>query len=222
MFSLICTRLNGWVNNGEAGDLRRHRSHYDVTVMYILFYCFDVPPRSLCHSQCMCRKRATSQYKREHCRLVVVIFIPFFWTILTTSAEDLTPWSCDTLRWRHNEHDSVSNHQPHDCLRKLYSGADHRKHKSSESLVFVRGIQDLTPWSCETLRWRHNEHDSVSNHQPHDCLRKLYSGADHRKHKSSESLVFVRGIHRGPVNSPHKRPVTRKMFPFDDVIMMRL
>ena len=29
----------------------------------------------------------------------------------------------------------------------------------------------------------------------------------------------MRGIHRGPVNSPHKRPVTRKMFPFDDVIM---
>ena len=33
MFSLICTRINGWVNNGEAGDLRRYRVHYDVTVM---------------------------------------------------------------------------------------------------------------------------------------------------------------------------------------------
>ena len=33
MFSLICARVNGWVNNGEAGDLRRHRAHYDVTVM---------------------------------------------------------------------------------------------------------------------------------------------------------------------------------------------
>ena len=47
----------------------------------------------------------------------------------------------------------------------------------------------------------------------------VYSGADARKHESSASLAFVRGIHRGPVNSPHKRPVTRKMFPFDDVIM---
>ena len=37
MFSLICTRINGWVNNGEAGDFRRYRAHYDVTVMeYIL------------------------------------------------------------------------------------------------------------------------------------------------------------------------------------------
>ena len=47
----------------------------------------------------------------------------------------------------------------------------------------------------------------------------VYSDADQRKHQSSASLAFVRGIHRGPVNSPHKRPVTRNMFPFDDVIM---
>ena len=47
----------------------------------------------------------------------------------------------------------------------------------------------------------------------------VYFGADQRKHQSSASLAFVRGIHRGPVNSPHKWPVTRKMFPFDDVIM---
>ena len=45
------------------------------------------------------------------------------------------------------------------------------------------------------------------------------SGADERKHQSSVSLAFMRGIHRWPVNSPHKGPVTRKMFPFDDVIM---
>ena len=50
----------------------------------------------------------------------------------------------------------------------------------------------------------------------------VYSGADQRKHPSSASLAFVRGIHRRPVNSPHKWPVTRKMFPFDDVIMSSL
>ena len=43
----------------------------------------------------------------------------------------------------------------------------------------------------------------------------VYSGTDQRKHQSSASLSFVRGNHRGP----HKWPVTRKMFPFDDVIM---
>ena len=47
----------------------------------------------------------------------------------------------------------------------------------------------------------------------------VYSGADQRKHQSSASLAFVQGIHRWPVNSPHKGPVTRKMFPCDDVIV---
>ena len=45
------------------------------------------------------------------------------------------------------------------------------------------------------------------------------SGADQRKHQSSASLAFVWGIHRWPVNSPHKGAVTQKMFPFDDVVM---
>ena len=47
------------------------------------------------------------------------------------------------------------------------------------------------------------------------------SDADQRKHQSSASLAFMRGIHQGPVNSQHKWPVTRKMFPFDDVIMIK-
>ena len=47
----------------------------------------------------------------------------------------------------------------------------------------------------------------------------VYLGAD-KKNQSSASLAFVRGIHRLPVNSPHKWPVTRKMFLFDDVIMI--
>ena len=42
---------------------------------------------------------------------------------------------------------------------------------------------------------------------------------DERKQQSSASLAFVRGIHQWPMNSPHKWPVTRKMFLFDDVIM---
>ena len=41
MFSLICAWMNGWVNNGEAGDLRRHRAHYDVTVMNFKGYRAD-------------------------------------------------------------------------------------------------------------------------------------------------------------------------------------
>ena len=48
----------------------------------------------------------------------------------------------------------------------------------------------------------------------------VYSGVNRRKHQSSASLAFVWEIHRWPVNFPHKWPVTRKMFPFDDVIML--
>ena len=47
----------------------------------------------------------------------------------------------------------------------------------------------------------------------------VYSGADKKKYENNASLAFVRGIHRGRLNSRHKWPVTRKMFPFDDVIM---
>ena len=65
------------------------------------------------------------------------------------------------------------------------------------------------------LQWCHNDHDGVLNHRPHDCL------INRLKHQSSAPLAFVPGIHRLPMNSPHKRSVTRKMFPFDDVIMTR-
>ena len=69
------------------------------------------------------------------------------------------------------------------------------------------------------LQWCHNECDGFLNHQPHDCLSTVYSVADYKKYQSPASLAFVRGIHRWPVNSSHKGPVTRKMFQFDDVIM---
>ena len=73
--------------------------------------------------------------------------------------------------------------------------------------------------SINPLRWRHNDHDSVSNHQPHGCLlNRLFR---HRSKKTSKLRVtgLCVGNSPGPVNSPHKGPVTRKMFPFDDVIM---
>ena len=71
----------------------------------------------------------------------------------------------------------------------------------------------------KALRWRHSGSDSVSNHSLTIVYSTVYSDADLSIHQSSASLAFVRGIHRWPVNSPHKWPVTRKMFPFDDVIM---
>ena len=74
--------------------------------------------------------------------------------------------------------------------------------------------------SPNSLLWRHNKRDGISNHQPH-VYSTVYSGTVERKHQSSTSLAFVREIHQWPVNSPHKWPVMRKMFPFDDVIMFK-
>ena len=48
----------------------------------------------------------------------------------------------------------------------------------------------------------------------------VYLGAEQRKHQSSASLAFVGGIHRWPVDSSHKGPVTQKIFQVDDVIML--
>ena len=70
------------------------------------------------------------------------------------------------------------------------------------------------------LQWRHNGLDGVSNHQPHHCLLSRLFG---RRSKNTSKLRVTGlcvGIHRGPVNSPHKWPVARKMVPFDDVIML--
>ena len=70
-----------------------------------------------------------------------------------------------------------------------------------------------------TLQWRHNGHDSVSNHQPHDCLLSRLFRRRSKKTSKLRATGLCAGIHRGPVNSPHKWPVTRKLFPFDDVTM---
>ena len=67
------------------------------------------------------------------------------------------------------------------------------------------------------LLWRHNGAVASQITSLTMVYSTVHSDADQRKHQSSSSLASVRGIHRGPVNSPHERPV---MFPFDDVIMI--
>ena len=78
-------------------------------------------------------------------------------------------------------------------------------------------------WNYDNLRFHYNDVKmsamaSEINGVPIVCSA-VCSGADKRKHQRSASLAFVRGIQRLPLNSPHKGPVTRKMLPFDDVIM---
>ena len=65
-----------------------------------------------------------------------------------------------------------------------------------------------------SLHWRHNEGDGASNHQPHNYL---LNGLFRRRPKKTPKLC-VTGLCAG--NSPHKGPVTRKTFPFDDDVIM--
>ena len=70
-----------------------------------------------------------------------------------------------------------------------------------------------------TLHWRHNDHDGVSNHQHHGCLiNRLFRRRSKKTSKRRVAGLCVGNSPR-PVNFPHKGPVTRKMFPFEDVIM---
>ena len=72
------------------------------------------------------------------------------------------------------------------------------------------------------LRWPHNEHDCVSNHQPHDCLHNC----SFRRRSKKRSKLHVTGLCAGnsPVTAefPAQRPVTWKMFPFDNLIMSQI
>ena len=77
--------------------------------------------------------------------------------------------------------------------------------------------------NIEILQGCHNERDDVSNNQPHNCLpNRLCRRRSTKTSKLHVTGLCVRGIHRWWVNSPHKRPVTRKMFLFDDVIIKDL
>ena len=77
----------------------------------------------------------------------------------------------------------------------------------------------VPPVTTNSLHWLHNDHDGVSNHQSHGCLlNRLFKRRSKKTLKLRVTGLCV-GNSPGPVNSPHKGPVTRKMFPFDDVIM---
>ena len=82
----------------------------------------------------------------------------------------------------------------------------------------------LLPWweiRMRSLQWRHNGCDGVSNHQPHDCSSKrLFRCRSKKTSKLRFTGLFSRGIRRWPGKSPHKWPVTRRMLPFKDVIML--
>ena len=104
--------------------------------------------------------------------------------------------------------------------------------KMVQPCLFIHEISKCTV-NCAISSWNFSNHYIISDHYSDVILGVLtsqitsltivystvYSGADQRKHQSSASPAFKREIHRWPVNSPYKWPVTWKIFSFDDVIM---
>ena len=110
------------------------------------------------------------------------------------------------------------------CISTVCSTARVDKHERMHQSFALWGGSSGNKWRHHTLGQQHyndvimsamaSQITSLTIVCPTVC-----SFADQRIHQSSASLAFVRGIHRWPMNSPHKGPVTRKKFPFDDVIM---
>ena len=116
-----------------------------------------------------------------------------------------------------NEKDSVQITQ---CFCATRSQLQHTCHGVCAQATCIYDM-DIELHPMVTLQWRHINHGGVWNHQPHGCLlNRLF-----RRRSKKTSKLRVTGLcvgnSPGPVNSPHKGPVTRKMVPFDDVIMMR-
>ena len=117
-------------------------------------------------------------------------------------------WWFETLLcplWRHSNEKRRS--RALFLLQSQYHVCSDLKYEHPFNLVF------------ETLHWRHNDHGGVSNHQPQGCLINRLFRRRSKKISKFRITGLCAGNSPGPVNSPHKELVTRKIVPFDDVIM---
>ena len=209
--------INGWVYNREAGDLRRHRGHYDVSVMdkigiLIMLWHPQFLSEITCHGNCYdvvgdnkVGIMTTLGFQCVFCCgvcnqfMVHMIHLPIFFRVtqlalgqscimIAPSAVKFECTNCGHDTGKTDLYQTVTHHNTERTIHHYNDVIMGAIASQITSLTIVYSI--------------------------------VYSDADQRKHQSSASLAFVRGIHRGPVNSPHKWPVTRKMFSFDDVIMI--
>ena len=127
-------------------------------------------------------------------------------------------WSCqsDPWEWSSVKFRLKNNFQSRKCIWEWYLQND--SHFASASMCQGRFLWWVLVchYSDVIMGTMASQITSLMN-----VYSTVYSDADQRKYQSSASLAFVRAIHQWPVNSPHKGPVTMKMFPFDDVIMVK-
>ena len=168
MFSLICAWMNGWVNNGEAGDLRRHRAHYDVIVMcmnWMSFLWLGYPKWKSAIKNNLKKEWETSlcnnyRYITSHKIFTGLCFAFRFWLLYHLV------FVCYISVWFFLFHRHWDNYMHCNdvimgvmasqltSLTIVYSAvgsdADQRKHQSSASLAFLRGIHPGDRWNPRT------------------------------------------------------------------------
>ena len=100
---------------------------------------------------------------------------------------------------------------------KLWSRS--QPHVGSQFSLFAQYSKSSSCAVMSSTQWHHNEHPGVSNHRRLVCLFSGLFRLTSKKTSKPALLALCEGIHRSPVDSPHKGQVTRKPIPFDDVIM---
>ena len=126
MFSLIYAWINGWVNNREAGNLRRHRSHYDVIVMHWerrncnRLSDGEMTPKYIGEIDWYQTKTKRKCEPSGHSLDILKEPFPMRNTSCVPCLNSIKIYA---LQWRHNERDGVSDHHPHDCLLNRLSKA---------------------------------------------------------------------------------------------------
>ena len=230
MFSLICARINGWVNNREAGDLRRHQAHCDVIVMESIWWVPNLFDYYMC---CGWIRRMN-----VNTHWAILISIPCKYPLRNNDFKRLPPFVV-----------FLSLHLSYVMSVKEYSFPADSKYGFSYVQTRHNRTIVISLRACPLGYFFENVILILQNvDEPLHLTKYVYrhysdvimgavasriigvsivystacSGADQR-HQSSVSLASVRGIHRLPVTGEFsaQRLVTREMFPLDDVIIVR-
>ena len=164
------------------------------------------------------------------------------WTLLSGRVKSQSKWSPSCAygrtdigqssckikgaRLRNNEFNLVNQHLHKNAFGRLSQDALlelHNKFIISSNVSVCIACFAIVTMSYHTYVLYHK---TISKYETRRCwtthIENVMYSTHLRKHQSSASLAFVREIHRWPVNSPHKGPVTRGIFPFDDVIMSQI
>ena len=189
-FSLICALRNGWANNRDPGDLRRHRAQYDINI--IVWYIFSYLPTE------KERQKQTEQWEANS--FLVFNTHQVYWNV---------------LHWAYLCSLTEKCIAPTDEVRcNFVSGSFKRYaycHRYDQAMLnlLVSNWNQYQERKYTTkrypLQWRHNDHDSVSNHQPHGCLLSRFIRAQIKENIKAPRHWPLCGEFTGPGDFPAQR-----------------